>query len=159
MADKGIGNTTASVFMDNIRSSLGGTLQYEPAESSEKWVFAEVAVDATASTDVLDTSDSYLGDATAVDTADVIRWIAIKNTSTIATEGMAIDLITGTAAYNLKGINVIGPGEMIILKPQLTTVADLHLRSCTVDTNGKVTAQGTAEVTVQVAAILDDVSV
>jgi hypothetical protein len=67
-------------------------------------------------------------------------------------------LNTGTAAYNLKAINVIGPGEMIILKPQVTTVADLHARSCTMDgTYGYVTAQGSATVICQVAAILDDV--
>ena len=158
MADKASGNLSAAVFMDDIRASLGGILQYEPSDENDKWVFAEVSVDATASTDVLDANDSYLGVSTAVATGDIIRWIAIKNTSTTSTEGMAIDLITGTAAYNLKGINVIGPGEMIILKPQVTTVADLHLRSCTVDSYGKVTAQGTATVTVQIAAILDDVA-
>ena len=156
MADKASGNISASVFMDDIKSALGGDLSYEPADGSEKWVFAEVSVDATASTDLLDVNDSYLGVADAVATADVVKWIAIKNTSTVSTEGVAIDLITGTAAYNLKGINVIGPGEMIILKPQVTTIADLHARTCTVDSSGGVTVQGSATVVCQVAAILDD---
>ena len=48
---------------------------------------------------------------------------------------------------------------MIVLKPVNTTVADLHARSCTLDgTYGYATAQGSATVTVQVAAILDDVA-
>ena len=112
----------------------------------------------TASTDLLTTSDTYLGGISAVATADKVLWIAIKNLSTNRTDGVAVDLITGTAAYNLKGVNIIGPGEMIVLKPQNTTVADLHARSCTLDgTYGYVTGQGSATVTVQVAAILGNV--
>ena len=159
MADKASSNSTASIFMDDIRSSMGGSFNYEPKDANDKWVFAEVAVGNGASTDLLDTNDSYLGSSTQVATADKVHWIAIKNTSSTATEGVAIDLITGTAAYDLKGINIIGAGEMIVLKPVNTTVADLHARSCTLDgTYGYATAQGSATVTVQVAAILDDVA-
>ena len=159
MADKATSSASAAVFLDEVKSAMSGTFNYEPKDTNDKWVFAETSVDNTASTDLLDTGDSYFGSATQVATADIIQWIAIKNTSTVSTEGMAIDLITGTAAYNLKGINIIGPGEMIILKPQVTTVADLHARSCTLDgTYGYVTAQGSATVTLQVAAILDDVA-
>ena len=157
MADKATTSSSVSVFMDDIKSSLSGSFNYEPKDANDKWVFAEVAVGSGASTDLLDTGDSYLGSSTQVATSDVVQWIAIKNTSTTSTEGVAIDLITGTAAYDLKGINIIGPGEMIILKPQVTTVADLHARSCTLDgTYGYVDSQGTATVTCQVAAILDD---
>jgi hypothetical protein len=157
MADKASGNTSSSIFLDEIKSSMSGILDYEPKDTNDKWVFAEVSVDQTASTDLLDTGDSYLGSSTQVATGDSVKWICIKNLSSTATEGVAIDLITGTAAYNLKGVNIVGAGEMIILKPQNTTVADLHARSCTMDgTYGYSTAQGTATVVVQVAAILDD---
>jgi|TARA_R100000030_G_scaffold89988_1_gene74460 hypothetical protein len=159
MADKASSNLAASIFMDDIRSSISGSFNYEPKDANDKWVFAEVAVGNGASTDLLDTGDSYLGSSTQVATGDKVHWIAIKNTSSTATEGVAIDIITGTAAYDLKGINIIGAGEMIVLKPVNTTVADLHARSCTLDgTYGYATAQGSATVTVQVAAILDDVA-
>tara|TARA_R110002096_G_scaffold148391_2_gene309083 strand:+ start:919 stop:1398 length:480 start_codon:yes stop_codon:yes gene_type:complete len=159
MADKATGSSSVSVFMDDIKSAMSGSFNYEPKDANDKWVFAEVAVSNAASTDLLDAGDSYLGSSAQVATGDLVQWIAIKNTSTTSTEGVAIDLITGTAAFDLKGINIIGPGEMIVLKPQVTTVADLHARSCTLDgTYGYVTAQGTATVTCQVAAILDDVA-
>ena len=44
MADKGIASMSASVFMDDIKSSLGGASSYEPKDSNDKWLFAEVAV-------------------------------------------------------------------------------------------------------------------
>jgi hypothetical protein len=72
MADKASSNISASIFMDDIKGALGGDLSYEPADSTEKWVFAEISVAATASTDLLDVSDSYLGIADAVATADIV---------------------------------------------------------------------------------------
>ena len=159
MADKAVASSSANIFLDEIRSSMSGSINYEPKDTNDKWIFAEVAVSNSASIDLLDTGDSYLGSSTQVATADKVMWLAVKNTSTTSTEGVAIDLITGTAAYDLKGVNVVGPGEMVLLKPQNTTVADLHARSCTVDgTYGYATAQGTATVTCHVAAILDDVA-
>tara|TARA_R100001594_G_scaffold51678_1_gene85151 strand:- start:23105 stop:23581 length:477 start_codon:yes stop_codon:yes gene_type:complete len=158
MADKAIANLSCSIFMDNVRSGMSGSFDYEPKDANDKWLYAQVSVDNTASTDLLDTGDSYLGKFAQVSLSDKVQWIAIKNTSSVATEGVAIDLITGTAAYDLKGINIIGAGEMIMLKPVNTTVQDLHARSCTLDgTYGYATAQGSATVVVQVAAILDDV--
>lgn len=158
MADKATTNISASIFLDDLKSDMGGSFNYEPKDANDKWVFAEVSVTNGASNDLLDSGDSYLGSTTQVATGDKVHWIAIKNMSTTATEGVAIDLITGTAAYDLKGINIIGAGEMIVLKPVNTTVADLHARSCTLDgVYGYATAQGSATVTVQVAAILDDV--
>ena len=163
MADKGTANLSASIFLDEIKSSISGSFNYEPAvaiaaTAGEGWVFAEVAVSSSASTDLLGTGNDYLGGISNLDTDDLVRWIAIKNISTTATEGIAIDLITGTAAYNLKGINVIGAGELIILKPHLTTVADLHARTCTLDgTYGYITAQCSATVNAHVAAIIKNV--
>ena len=44
MADKATGSSSASVFMDDIKSSMGGSLNYEPKDANDKWIFAEVAV-------------------------------------------------------------------------------------------------------------------
>ena len=156
MADKASSSLSASILLDEIKASMSGSLTYEPANSNDKWVFAEVAVGNGASTDLLDTGDSYLGSSTQVATADIVRWLCVKNLSTTTTEGIAIDIITGTAAYDLKGIMIIGPGEMMIIKPVVTTVADLHARSCVLDSNLRPTSQGTATVNAHIAAILDD---
>ena len=156
MADKASSSLSASILLDEIKASMSGSLIYEPADGNDKWVFAEVAVGNGASTDLLDTGDSYLGSSTQVATGDTFRWLCIKNISTTTTEGIAIDIITGTAAYDLKGIMIIGPGEMMIIKPVVTTVADLHARSCVLDSNLRPTSQGTATVNAHIAAILDD---
>ena len=164
MADKASGNTSASVFMDDIKSSLSGSNNYTPVSADDDaWVFAEVGV-THSGTDILDTSDSYLGSANAVSTSDKVKWIAIKNVSTTSTEGIGISLAGGSsdgsfglAAYNAADTIILGNGEMVILKTPNLTVAGLHGKSCTLDSNGKPSAQGTATVNVQIAAILENV--
>ena len=159
MADKAISNITASVFMDDIKASIGGNSDYTPVSGDDDaWIFAEVAVGNGAATAILDTSDSYLGLAAAVSLSDKVKWVAIKNISTTSTEGVAICIDNGNAAYNDTDVMILGNGEMIIMKTPNLTVGDLNVRSCTLDSDGKPSAQGTATVTCQVAAILEDVA-
>ena len=158
MADKASGNTSSSIFLDEIKSSMSGILDYEPKDANDKWVFAEVSVTNGASTDLLDTGDSYLGSSTQVATADIFRWLCIKNISTTTTEGIGFVLDAGNAVFNEKDLIVVGPGEMLIIKPPNCTVADLHARSCVLDANLRPASQGTATVNAHVAAILDDQS-
>jgi len=158
MADKGTASVSASVFMDDIKSSIGGALSYTPVSSDDDaWIFAEVAVGNGAATAILDTSDSYLGLAAAVSLSDLVKWVAIKNISTTSTEGVALCIDNGNAAYNDTDIMILGNGEIIIFKAPNLTVGDLNVRSCTLDSDGKPSAQGSATVTCQVAAILEDV--
>ena len=157
MADKGTASLSASVFMDDIKSSLGGSSSYTPVSSDDDaWVFAEVGV-AYNGTDILDTSDSYLGLAAAVATTDKVKWIAIKNVSTTSTEGVGISISAGDAAYDTIDTIILGNGEMLVLKTPNLTVAGLHGKACTLDSDGKPSAQGTGTTTCQVAAILEDV--
>ena len=157
MADQAISSLSTGVFMDDVRSALGGTSNYTPVSGDDDaWVFAEVGV-AYNGTDILDTSDSYLGLAAAVSTSDKVKWIAIKNISTTSTEGLGISL-TGDAAYDTNTTMILGNGEMLVLKTPNLTVEGLHGKSCTLDSDGKPSAQGTATVSCQVAAILEDVS-
>ena len=159
MADKGMASLSASIFMDDIKSSLAGSLSYTPVSADDDaWIFAEVAVGNGAATAILDTNDSYLGLAAAVALDDKVKWIAIKNISTTSTEGVAICIDNGNAAYNDSDIMVLGNGEMMTMKCPNLTVGDLNVRSCTLDANGKPNAQGSATVTCQVAAILEDVA-
>ena len=156
MADQAISSLSTGVFMDDVRSALGGTSNYTPVSGDDDaWMFAEVGVTYNG-TNILDTSDSYLGLAAAVSLSDKVKWVAIKNISTTSTEGVGISL-TGDAAYNTNTTMILGNGEMLILKTPTLTVEGLHGKSCTLDSDGKPSAQGTATVTCQVAAILEDV--
>ena len=158
MADKATASISVSVFMDDIKTSIGGGLSYTPVSGDDDaWIFAEVGVGSSSGVAILDTSDSYLGLAAAVSLSDKVKWVAIKNISTTATEGVAICIDNGNAAYNDTDIMVLGNGEMIVMKTPNLTVGDLNVRSCTLDGDLKPSAQGSATVTCQVAAILEDV--
>ena len=156
MADKGIASLSASVFMDDIKSSLGGTSSYEPKDANDKWLFAEIAV-GNSSADLVADLD-YLGStATTVVADDDVAWIAIKNTSTTSTDGIAIRIDAGTAAYNSAGNIYIGSGEMVVLKPYTTPLGSIHAISVTMDgTYGYPSATHAGTVSCQVAAIVDD---
>ena len=158
MADKATGSMSASVFQDEVKATVSGSSTYTPVSGDDDaWVFAEVAVGNGAATAILDTSDSYLGLAAAVSLSDKVKWVAIKNISTTATEGVAICIDNGNAAYNDADVMILGNGEIIIMKTPNLTAGDLNVRSCTLDSDLKPSAQGSATVTCQVAAILEDV--
>jgi hypothetical protein len=156
MADKGTASLSASVFMDDIKSSMGGSSSYEPKDANDKWLFAEVAV-SNSSTDLIADMD-YLGStATTVVADDDVAWIAIKNTSTTSTDGIAIRLDAGSAAHNSAGNIYIGSGEMVVLKTYTTPLASIHAISVTMDgTYGYPNATHAGTVSCQVAAIVDD---
>ena len=157
MADKGIASLSASVFMDDIKSAMGGSLSYEPKDSSDKWVFAELNV-STSSADLLTTSHDYLGTTDAVATGDKIHWICIKNLSETSTDGICVVLDAGTAAWDVGDGIIIGAGEMTVIKAPNTTVADLHGISVTMDgTYGYPTGTNGSVVKAHIAALLDDV--
>ena len=157
MADNANGGLSASIFLDEIKTNIAGKSEYPPADSAEKWVFAEVSVSNGASNNLLGTGNDYLGSGTAVALTDTFQWVVIKNLSTTSTEGIGIDFNAGTAAYNLKTTMFIGAGESIIVKVPNATVEDCHARSCTMDSTGSYpTAQGSATVKVHIACILND---
>jgi|TARA_R110000824_G_scaffold235223_1_gene423950 hypothetical protein len=157
MADDANSRVSASIFLDEIKTNISGISNYTPADSAEKWIFAEVSVGNGASTNLLGTANDYLGSGIGVSLTDTFQWIFIKNLSTTSTEGIGIDFNAGTAAYNLKTTMFIGAGESIIVKVPNATVEDCHARSCTMDSTGSYpTAQGSATVKVHVAGILND---
>ena len=155
MADKGTASISASIFMDDIKSSLGGNATYEPKDANDKWLFAEVAVSSAA--DLVADRD-YLGtaDTTAVADDDV-AWIAIKNISSTSTDGVAIRTDAGTPAHNTAGNIYLGSGEMVVLKTYATPLGSIHAIAVTMDgTYGYPNATHSGSVTCQVAAIVDD---
>ena len=111
MADAGTSNISTEIFLDEIRSKISGICDYTPADSGDKWVFAEVGVTGS-SGDLLGTTN-FLGTTTAIVVADDdVEWIAIKNISGTATDGIAVRIDAGTAAWNSAGNMFIGAGEM-----------------------------------------------
>ena len=162
MADKALASLSTSVFLDEIKTSMGGSLDYEPAvviaaSSGQGWVFSTGTVNSTSS-DLLTTANTYMGGTSAVATGDIVMWLAVKNLSTTATDGICLSLDAGTAAYTLADGIFIGAGEMVVLKLGNTTVANLHAATVTMDgTYGYPSAAHTGAVECHVAAILKNV--
>ena len=159
MADKAISKSSVSIFLDEVKSKLGGNLNYEPSKAMEKWIYKEVSA-TTSSTVLLTTSQAYfVNDGTFIHANDKVKWIAIKNTSTTPTDGVCICIDGGTAAYDLVDGIFIGAGEIAVLKIPNTTTANLKKISVTMDgTYGYPTGAGTTAITTQVAAIVEDVA-
>ena len=167
MADKALGSLSASVFMDDVRSSFTGGLSYEPDNSNDKWIYSEHDVTTTGTVDMITAGEMFLGTATACASGDKIKWIAIKHTGTTdgstACASTSSILVTHTAATPAHGGStstagiLIEPNELFIAKLPLTTVADLHGIVVSLSTDGTLSA-GSGNIRVQIAALLDDVA-
>jgi hypothetical protein len=155
MADKATGSMSASVFQDEVKATMSGSSVYEPKDSNDKWLFAEVAVSSAG--DLIADMD-YLGSVdTTVVADDDVAWIAIKNISTTSTDGIAIRIDAGTPAHNTAGNIYIGSGEMVVLKTYATPLASIHAIAVTMDgTYGYPSATHSGSVNCHVAAIVDD---
>ena len=110
------------------------------------------------------TERAHRGDGAELitDSADQLRWLAIKNTgttdgSTTTTEGVVISLNGDAAAYNeVEGI-YIGAGELWVCKfPAVTTLATPHI--ATVAVTSDVPSGTGSDVMCIVAAIIDNVA-
>jgi len=165
MADAANTNTSIEIFLDEVRSKMSGTLDYTPKDTNDKWIFAEVSIDDTASADLLAIAagagsdyPDYFGTSTAVASGDKVLWVAVKSLTTTSTEGIGINIDGGDASYDEADLLVVGPNELFIMKCPNTTVANLHARSCTLHSDNYPSAQGSATINAHVAAILDDVA-
>lgn len=165
MADKATGGLSASIFLDEVKSAINGVSNYEPASaiaasSGQGWVFAEVSVGVAVDADLLGTGNDYMGGISDVATGDKYKWLAVKNLSTTATEGVALSLDANASnAYNDVDAITIGAGEMVILKLGEALVSGVHARAVTMDgTYGYSTANASSgTVTCHVAAILENI--
>lgn len=165
MANKAYGSVSASIFLDEVKSSMSGNLDWDPKDTTEKWIYSEHQVTTTGTVDMITTAEEYLGTAVESAAGDKIKWIAIKHTGTSdgssATSKAILVTQTGaTPAFNgstsTAGI-LIEPNELFVAKLPLTTIADLHAIVVTIDSSTGVLTVGTGEVKVRIAAILDDV--
>ena len=169
MADKATANISASVGSDFAKKAMSGNLSYTPANVGDKWIYLETIVDSTSAL-LIQANAEYstrygASDAaeTITATGDIVRWIALKHTgttngTTATTDGVVFSL-EGAAAYdNTDGI-FIDSGEVVCFKTAATTLNTLSAITVAV-TNGVPASGGSpGDVVVQIAAILDDVSI
>ena len=169
MADQAIGNISTSIGSDFAKQALAGSLSYTPVDTGDKWIYTETIVDA-ANVRLIQTGTEYnkrygrTDEAeTAVATGDIIRWIAVKNTGTTdgstATSSGVVLALEGSAAYNNTDGIFIDSGEMVCFKTAALTTDTLSAISVTVTNGIPVSPDSPGDVVVQIAAILDDVSV
>jgi len=162
MADKATSSSSASIFLDEIKSAISGNLNYEPAvaiaaSAGEGWVFSDGTVNSTSS-NLLSTSNGFQGGISAVAVADKVMWIAVKNLSTTATDGIGLCFDGDTVVYTLVDGIFIGAGEIWMGKCPNTTVENLHAVTVTMDgTYGYPSAAHTGAVACHVAAIIKNV--
>ena len=168
MADKATGNISTSIGSDFAKQALAGGLNYTPADAGDKWIYLETIVDGTTSL-LIQAGAEYnkrygrTDEAeTVTATGDIVRWIAVKHTGTkdgsaTTDEGIVLSL-EGAAAFNNTDGIFINSGEMVSFKTAATTLNTLSAISVNV-TSGAPSSNGDADVLVQIAAILDDVSV
>ena len=168
MANNAIGSLSASIMNDLSKKSLGGAMSFAPRDANDLWFYAEIIYDATSDPLIKDgmqySERAHRGDGTELvtDSADQLRWLAVKNTgttdgSTTSTEGIVISLNGDGAAYGeVEGI-YIGAGELWVCKfPANTTLATPH--ACTVAVTSDVPSGTGSDVMCIVAAIIDNVS-
>ena len=121
MANNATASLSASILNDLAKNTLGGDMSFTPRDANDLWFYGEMIYDATSDPLIKDgmqyTERAHRGDGTELitDSADQLRWLAIKNTgttdgSTATTEGVVISLNGDAAAYNeVEGI-YIGAG-------------------------------------------------
>ena len=169
MADKAVGSISTSVGSDFSKQSLGSNLSYTPADAGDKWIYLETIVDGTTSL-LIQAGAEYnkrygRTDETETTTAtgDIVRWIAVKNTgttdgSTSTSSGVVLSL-EGVAAYNNTDGIFINSGEIVCFKTAATTLNTLSAISVTVTSGVPASPSSPGDVVVQIAAILDDISI
>lgn len=150
MADAAKCTMEVTVLPDEIAKTFSATTTVTPEDVNDKWYYKLSSVDNTSSdlmagsfTDYtsVDSSTAPL----AVDVADLVKFLYIKNVDT--NSGSIYVTVDGTAATSsVAGAIVIGPNESFAARLPNSTVADINAISST----------GTVEVIV--AALIDDVA-
>ena len=139
----------ATVLPDEIAKVISGSMTLDPADANDKWYYKLTSV-SNSSTDLIAgyfTDYTAVDDdtsPTAVDAADKVNFIFIKNTDT--TNDVYIVLDAGTASTSVgDGIKIPAGASWFGQLPN-TTVADIHAIS------------SASTVDCIVCALLDDVA-
>lgn len=149
MADDASVTLTATVLPDEIAKTISGTVTISPSDVNDKWYYKFTSV-SNSSTDLIAgyfTDYTAVDDdtaPTAVDTADKVNFIFIKNTDT--SNDVYIVLDGGTASSSVSDGIKIAAGHSWYANLPNTTVADIHAIS------------SSSTVPCIVCALLDDVA-
>ena len=155
MADDATITLKATLLPDEIAKVINGSMIVSPDDANDKWYYKLTSV-ATTSADLI--AGNFI-DYTAVDqdtaptavaTADKVKFLFVKNTSTA--DGIVISIDAGTAAFNLADGIFIGPEQSWFARLPNATVADIHAISADIGDAGDASAE------VIVAALIDDVA-
>ena len=149
MADDATITLSATVLPDEIAKTIAGTMTLAPADANDKWYYKFTSV-SNASTDLI---AGYFTDYTAVDddtaptavaTADIVKFLFIKNTDGSNDVYLVFD--AGTASTSAGDAIKVPANTAWFGQLPNTTVADIHAIS------------STSTVNCIVAALLDDVA-
>ena len=155
MADAATITVTATMLPDEIAKTISGSMIVTPDDVNDKWYYKLTACTTTSTNLIAGTFLDYTAvdddtAPTAVNAADKVKFLFIKNTS--SADGVVVCFDGGTAAFNLVDGVFIGPDQTWFGRLPNTTVENLHAISSDI---GDV---GDATVNLIVAALIDDVA-
>ena len=155
MADAATISVTATMLPDEIAKTISGSMTVTPTDANDKWYYKLTACTTTSTNLIAGTFLDYTAvdddtAPTAVNAADKVKFLFIKNTS--SADGVVVCFDGGTAAFNLVDGVFIGPSQTWFGRLPNTTVANLHAIS------SDIGDAGDAVVILIVAALIDDVA-
>ena len=155
MADDASVSFQATILPDEIAKTLTGTMTVTPDDANDKWYYKLTSVTTTSADLIAGNFIDYTAvdqdtAPTAVATADKVKFLFVKNTSTA--DGIVISIDAGTAAFNLADGIFVGPEQSWFARLPNATVADIHAISADIGDAGDASAE------VIVAALIDDVA-
>ena len=155
MADAATISVTATMLPDEIAKTISGSMIVTPDDANDKWYYKLTDCTTTSTNLIAGNFLDYTAvdddtAPTAVNAADKVKFLFIKNTS--SADGVVVCFDGGTAAFNLVDGVFIGPDQTWFGRLPNTTVENLHAISSDI---GDV---GDATVNLIVAALIDDVA-
>ena len=155
MADAATITVTATMLPDEIAKTISGSMIVTPDDANDKWYYKLTACTTTSTNLIAGAFLDYTAvdddtAPTAVNAADKVKFLFIKNTS--SADGVVVCFDGGTAAFNLVDGVFIGPSQTWFGRLPNTTVANLHAIS------SDIGDAGDAVVILIVAALIDDVA-
>ena len=155
MADAATITVTATMLPDEIAKTISGSMIVTPDDANDKWYYKLTACTTTSTNLIAGSFLDYTAvdddtAPTAVNAADKVKFLFIKNTS--SADGVVVCFDGGTAAFNLVDGVFIGPSQTWFGRLPNTTVENLHAISSDIGDAGDATAN------LIVAALIDDVA-
>ena len=155
MADAATITVTATMLPDEIAKTISGSMIVTPDDANDKWYYKLTACTTTSTNLIAGAFLDYTAvdddtAPTAVNAADKVKFLFIKNTS--SADGVVVCFDGGTAAFNLVDGVFIGPDQTWFGRLPNTTVENLHAISSDIGDAGDAT------VNLIVAALIDDVA-